>query len=174
MKYYITTDTHFGHGMLVREGYRHEGFEVDILKNLSDVSGDVFLHLGDVCMGRDKHWHGEFMKVVKPNFKKCILVRGNHDTKSYSWYYDNGWDFVCDLMRLRVNGKELVFSHRPIITEEHETVSYHDVDINIHGHLHGKGNASHRTVEGYRDGFHYDCAPDVHYYKPVSLDTITT
>lgn len=73
MKYYITTDTHFGHAMLVNHGYREEGFETKILSQLSKVDGDVLLHLGDFCIGNDELWHTKFMETVNPHFKKKSL-----------------------------------------------------------------------------------------------------
>lgn len=135
MKYYITTDTHFGHAMLVNHGYREEGFETKILSQLSKVDGDVLLHLGDFCIGNDELWHTKFMETVSPHFKKKILVRGNHDNKSYSWYYAHGWDFVCETMRLRFQGKELLFSHMPVLAEDSKYTTYLKVDMNFHGHL---------------------------------------
>jgi len=177
MKYWITTDTHFGHKMLLDNGHREEGFEKRILRALEDVQNfskppsDILIHLGDFCIGEDEKWQEEFRKHTM-HFKKKILIRGNHDNKSYNWYYNHGWDFVCETMRLRAFGKELLFSHMPVLAEDSEFTTYHKVDMNIHGHLHGKGKYSHRAVEGYNAGFHYDCAPDNHDMKPVSLENI--
>lgn len=171
MKIYLTTDTHFGHAMLLKHG-RPENFETKILKELALVKGDMLIHLGDICMGNDAGWVGQFMKIAKTNFKKVVLVRGNHDGKSYNWYLDQGFDHVCEYMRMRMFGKEILFSHMPILAEETETSLYHKVHMNIHGHLHGAGKYSHRAVEGYEAGFHYDCAPDTHEYKPVKLEDI--
>lgn len=172
MKYYVTTDTHFGHEMLTNHEHRQLGYEAQILKNLKTVRGDVLIHLGDFCIGNDAAWHRQFMDIVKDNFTKIILVRGNHDNKSYSWYYDAGWDFVCETMRLRVFGKEVLFSHMPVLAEDSKYTLYHKVDINIHGHLHGNGEYSHRAIPGYSAGFHYDCAVDTHDMKPVLLEKI--
>ena len=176
MKYILTTDTHFGHEMLLKHG-RNERFEKDILRNLEDVPNYskpaeiTLIHLGDFCIGSDEHWHEECRKHTL-HYKKKILVRGNHDNKSYNWYYNHGWDFVCESMRMRAFGKELLFSHMPILAEYTNTPPYHKVDMNIHGHLHGAGKYSHRAIEGYDAGFHYDCAPDTHDYKPVDLSKI--
>lgn len=171
MKYYLITDTHFGHEMLINNNHREVGFEGQILSNLLNTSGDVLIHLGDICIGNDAYWHEHLMQNTK-GFRKKILVRGNHDNKSYNWYYDHGWDFVCETMRLRAFGKELLFSHMPILAEETETRLYHKVDRNIHGHLHGGGKYSHRAVDGYEAGFHYDCAVDTHDMKPIDLSKI--
>lgn len=172
MKVYLTTDTHFGHAMLVNNDHRSEGFEERIFEELKKVSGDLLIHLGDICIGDDSRWVRRFLAATKPHFKKVVLVRGNHDGKSYNWYIDQGFDHVCEYMRMRLFGKELLFSHMPILAEETETTLYHKVDMNIHGHLHGAGKYSHRKVKGYAAGFHYDCAPDTHDYKPINLATI--
>ena len=76
----------------------------------------AMMNLGDICIGKDEEWHLRLMDATS-GFKRKILVRGNHDNKSYSWYYDHGWDFVCETMRMRFRGKEIVFSHMPIIAE---------------------------------------------------------
>jgi calcineurin-like phosphoesterase family protein len=165
MKYYITTDTHFGHEMLVEKGYRPNEFEDLIFTNLVKAQNiDVLVHTGDFCIGSDEVWHGDFMKCLEHNDAKKILVKGNHDKKSYSWYYDHGWDFVCERFEMVYQGKKLLFSHEPIMG--------HTADLNIHGHLHGAGTASHRKVEGYDPKRHYDTCPDVHDFKPVDLDFI--
>lgn len=171
MKIYVTTDTHFGHEMLVTNGHRESGYEEKILSNFAKLSGDIFLHLGDICIGKDEYWHKEMMEHLQ-GFKKKILIRGNHDNKSYNWYYNNGWDSVSEVMRMRLFGKEIVFSHMPILAENIENIPYLKTDINIHGHLHGNGKYSHRAIEGYEAGFHYDCAVDTHDLKPISLEKI--
>ena len=172
MKYYIITDTHFGHEMLTKNNHRELGFESEILDNLQKVKGDILIHLGDFCIGRDAYWHEVFMDTVKKNFKKVILIRGNHDNKSYNWYYSHGWDFVCETMRLRAFGKELLFSHMPVLAEDSEYTTYNKVNMNIHGHLHGRGKYSHRAIVGYNAGFHYDCAVDTHKMSPTELSKI--
>lgn len=168
MKYWLITDTHLGHKKLIDLG-RDSDFEEKIINSLKIIRPeDTLIHLGDICIGNDK----EFNQVFTSLPCKKILVRGNHDNKSYSWYYDRGWDFVCEYMRMRFKGKEILLSHMPLLAEDSETTLYKNVDKNIHGHLHGKGRYSHRAVEGYADGFNYDIAPENHDYKLVELDKI--
>lgn len=45
MKYFILTDTHFGHSMLTSNGHRDHGFEQKIIDNLKRVTGDVLNRL---------------------------------------------------------------------------------------------------------------------------------
>lgn len=54
MKIWITTDTHFGHDMLIQYG-RPTDFSERIFKGLEQVSpGDMLIHLGDFCIGKDE------------------------------------------------------------------------------------------------------------------------
>jgi len=170
MKYILTTDTHFDHEMLKTK--RGKDFSEKIMKNFHNISGDVLIHLGDIAFKNEREWNNRFVKEMKKKFKKVILVRGNHDSKSYNWYYNRGWDNVCETMRIRHNKKEILFSHMPILAENSIGTPYHKVHMNIHGHLHGSGHYSHRAIEGYDAGYHYDIAPENHNLKPVDLDTI--
>lgn len=129
MNFWIISDTHFGHDMLYKEGFRPEGFETTILRNLRNniKPEDVLIHLGDVCFYREEYWHECLLDI------KCKkwLVRGNHDKKTTTWYLSHGWDFVANEIVLAAFGENILFSHKPI-----KEFPY---DVNIHGHLH-EGN----------------------------------
>jgi len=134
VKYWLISDTHFGHGKLVKEGLKSVNEDHEVLVSILRIvqSDDVLIHLGDVSFYNNSHWHDILRKFW---IGKMILVRGNHDRKSLSWYYSYGWDFVCDEFKLNIYGKNLIFTHEPI------DINYTDADINIHGHLH---NDEHR------------------------------
>lgn len=166
MKIFAISDTHFGHDELVKYG-RPVNFSSKILTHIKKQSGDVLIHCGDFCIGDDIKWHDLFMSNTK-NFKKRILIRGNHDNKSYSWYYKHGWDFVCDEIKLKMFGKVVLFTHKPIPREDKK-----EVQINIHGHLHGN---DHRANEGvlYLPPFHQDMSVDIKNYRAVDLSVLIT
>lgn len=170
MKVTAITDTHFGHDMLVRNGYRSPGYEMQLLHSLRR-GGEVLIHTGDFCIGNDAVWHERFMTHAD-GFKKRILVRGNHDNKSYSWYYDHGWDAVVEFMQMRIDGKEVLFSHMPLLQEDVSPTLYHKPVVNFHGHMHGRGKYSHRFVEGSVGVFNYDIAPDTHGMGAVSINSL--
>jgi calcineurin-like phosphoesterase family protein len=130
MNYWIITDTHFGHKKMQEYCGRPLGFESSIICNLMMTCkpGDVLIHLGDICIGRDEHWHKELENVLC----KKWLIRGNHDKKSLGWYFDHGWDCVADEITLAVFGKSIIFSHRPTASDKY--------DLNIHGHMHNTGH----------------------------------
>jgi len=134
-RYWIISDTHFGHHKMVEYCGRPEDFSEKILKNMLRLIeyNDVLIHLGDICIGNDAKNHGTYLAPV---YCKKWLIRGNHDRKSDNWYLNYGWDMVCDRLDITYHDKMISFSHVPLL----------DVpgDINIHGHFH---NNDHRRCE---------------------------
>lgn len=130
MTTWITTDTHFGHNNLVTKyKCRPETFSDDLYNawKTQVKPEDTVIHLGDVSF--DTNW---LLRVAELPGKK-ILVRGNHDTKTGSWYLEHGWSFVCTSFSTRVEGIDIIFSHEPLMK--------HTFDINVHGHLHNMRSA---------------------------------
>lgn len=158
MKYWIISDTHFSHEKIKEFCNRPEDHELRIISGLSSISkNDCLIHLGDICMGNDGIVH----TLLSDNCKcKRILVRGNHDSKSSSWYMDHGWDFVCDAFRLEYCGYIVMFSHKP---QPWDGVW----DINIHGHLHNLGRV--KEIKHEMRKWHRLYAPELFDYKPVEL-----
>jgi len=132
-KYWIITDLHLGHDKIKSFCGRPDGFEDKIIKNIHTVCrpGDVLICLGDVCWGNDEYWHS--LLHHRTHKFKTWLTKGNHDKKTYSWYLDHGWDFVSDSINLKIFGKKILFSHKPMPDGSH-------YDINVHGHLHNTGH----------------------------------
>ena len=158
MSIYLTTDTHLNHLRLLDFG-RPEDFEKRIIKSLDILKDtDILIHLGDICIGKDYTCNKVFTNL------KCkkILVRGNHDNKSIKWYYNVGWDFVCDKFELDIYGKIITFTHRP--TREYRT-------INIHGHTHGNNHHLDEYFEFYGDK-HIDISQELNNYRLYSLKKI--
>lgn len=156
--YWISTDLHLGHARIKEFCGRPTGFEKKILDNLSKTmkSNDVFICLGDVCWGQDEKWHRKLDSSI-PCTKRW-LVKGNHDKKTNSWYYDHGWNFVGNAIWLSLFGKKILLSHKPR--------NANGLDINIHGHLH---NTGHHT--SFDDGKHKSFYIE-HHYMPINLKTL--
>ena len=167
MEIYAISDTHFGHDKLVELSGRPEDFTKKILRNVEDQKNrtpiDVLIHCGDFCIGKDEEWH-EAWRVHTFGIKKKILVRGNHDNKSDSWYYNHGWDFVCSSFVHTYFGKRLLFTHMPMAIDLRFT-------RNIHGHLHGNSHR-HNEHREYDPTWHFDLAPEIRDYKAVNLEKI--
>lgn len=164
MRIVLITDTHFGHDKLIEYSGRPANHSKLILENFRSFvrTDDLIVHLGDFCIGNDEDWTRQFMQTSL----NClhILVKGNHDHKSDSWYYEHGWDFVCDEYTNKNFGKHILFSHEPRTRRE-------GVDVNIHGHFH---NNYHRAMEeGFKEmydpNFHKKLAIEETDYKPVLL-----
>ena len=139
MKVYLVTDTHLGHDKMVEYCGRPENHSEIILEGLKRIPLEtILIHLGDVCIGRDEYWHERIMNHTH----QCgthILIRGNHDHKTDTWYLNRGWDFICEQFTNNYFGKKITFSHKPV-----EIAA--DVDLNIHGHFH---NSAHEIQEPY-------------------------
>lgn len=158
-KIIITADPHFGQTKLIEFG-RPKNFEEKIYKGLEVVRDiDILIVLGDFCNGNDAEHHEEFMERVKG---KKILVRGNHDNKSDSWYYKHGWGFVCTSFTNNLFGFEIEFSHRP---SPYKT----DCKYNIHGHTHGNSHRDEEVKDFYDKKRHIEIALENTDYQPVFL-----
>lgn len=119
---WIITDTHFYHANIIKLCNRPDNFNEQIITNWKKLvqPEDLVIHLGDV------EWKGNIINTLPG---KKILVRGNHDTNTDSWYMNNGFEFVCDSFVLNRYGVNALFTHKPEL--------FHSYDINICGHTHG-------------------------------------
>ncbi|MCP3683904.1 MAG: hypothetical protein GY861_14570 [bacterium] len=162
MNYWIMTDFHLGHTeKMIKWCGRPKDYEIKIFDGLRMISdGDVFIFLGDYCIGNDGYWHESH--IMKFDFKK-ILVLGNHDKKSYSWYYRYGWDLVCETFSMNIFGKKILFSHKPQIDSGY--------DLNIHGHIHDATKLRYEAdVEEVKNDKQILIKPEQ--YNPISLRKI--
>lgn len=176
MKIYCTSDTHFGHNMLIDNGHRPFDFSDRLLESLSKNEGDLLIHCGDFCIGNDADHHQAFM-LAAAGFKKKILVRGNHDNKSDAWYYKQGWDFVCEMFWGKFFGKQIIFSHMPVYKQKGQSTEnlyspHFAPEMNIHGHLHGDNHRGGESNTVYDYSYFYDLAPERHDFKIVNLEKI--
>lgn len=160
MKYYVISDTHFGHTKIIEYCKRPVNHERLLMESMNNIPVDACLvHLGDICIGDSGMWH-EF--IANLPYKK-VLVMGNHDPKSASWYMENGWSFVCESFKLKYCGKTICFSHKPQPWDG-------DWDINVHGHLHNLGHHDNDYKELKK--WHRLYAPELYDYKPIELSKL--
>jgi calcineurin-like phosphoesterase family protein len=158
MKIFVTTDTHFGHHQLVSDFQaRPEDFEIRIVYNWHRMIGqdDMVIHLGDLVVGKPVDW----TSIVPTLPGRKILVIGNHDKKTISWYLKNGIDFCCSSFMWEIFGLRILFSHEPIIDGI--------FDLNIHGHLHSR---QHRILKC--DTQHYLLCLEQTSYQPRPLESL--
>jgi len=166
---WIASDWHFLHDNLCKPEYcnRPKDHSNKIFKNLMCIpENDVLICLGDISIGRELDVYDWFIKPLK--FKK-ILVKGNHDRKSNSWYLEHGWDFVCYSFIDTYFGKRILFSHYP--------KPYTDCDYNFHGHLHNNVSKFENLTEANKKFIserHILIAPELSNYRPLSLQHVIT
>ena len=136
MNYWLTTDTHFGHGRIIEFCGRPENFNEKIIRGLqvNVKPEDIIIHLGDVVFNNGDIYLKQFSDIP---CKSKILLQGNHDKRSSNWYLDHGFNFVARHIGFEMFGKMILFSHIP-------EMDLNNVDVNIHGHFH---NTEHRRHE---------------------------
>lgn len=157
---FILTDSHFGHRKLIEIGERPKDFEKRIIRNLRMLirDEDIVIHLGDFSMANsvdDVRWHREFMAACG-NARK-YLIKGNYDNHSDSWYMDHGWDLVARGMVMKVNGRYVFVSHKPMR-------KVLNVNYNLHGHTHGNIHRDDESKEFYDPAYHIEVAME---HKPL-------
>ena len=131
MRIFLISDTHFDHDNIVKYENRPENFNEIIIENWNKLinKDDLIMHLGDFCLSGTNRWE----YYIKNLNGRKILIRGNHDSKSFLRLLGLGFDFVCDGFIWGIYGKIILFTHEPVL----ELPSW--IDLNIHGHQHSKG-----------------------------------
>lgn len=163
MNYHLISDTHFNHEKLTEWGGRSGDWQDQMWEGLKAIpDGDTLIHLGDICIGNNSEVHEKISEVLFG--KRRILIRGNHDRASLT-FYNVRWDFVCDGLELLYNGHHLHLTHRPARPQGNTT-------WNIHGHTHGNMHRSEEYSDFYSDQYHIDISPEIVGYKPIRLDTL--
>lgn len=166
MDYWLISDTHFNHTKLEEWGGRSGDWQERLWRGLDAIPADhTLIHLGDVCIGDDANVH-EDIQAATEHLAQRVLVRGNHDNKSVSWYLDHGWDFVCDGLHLEWCGETLLITHRPMHPDMWRFTR------NIHGHTHGNLHRAEEYSEWYSPEYHIDISPELVGFKPVKLETL--
>lgn len=167
---YVISDTHFGHEKMKQYCDRPDGFEWKIISSLERLElkslheKNTIIHLGDICIGRDEYWNTLFCSNLHSLNK--ILVRGNHDLKSNTWYLSHGWDTVCDQITMTINGKRIIFSHTPVRYNKHKA------DLNIHGHLHLKQYREYSLLERFQKRNYKLISLEIMGYRPFTVEEI--
>lgn len=163
MNYWLISDTHFNHLKLEEWNCRSGNWQEQLWKGLSQIPiKDTLIHLGDVSIGDDASIHN---RLCSFGFSK-VLVRGNHDEKSYKWYAERGWNFVCDGLHLEYMGMKLLLTHRPTHPDMWNFI------YNLHGHTHGNNHRTEEYHNWYTTDYHVDLSPEIVGYKPIRLDTL--
>lgn len=169
MKILIISDTHFGHKLIKEE--MGEDFEELIIKRWNERVRpiDTVIHLGDFSLGKFKDYSLSDSVLMWRNQLNgtLVLVRGNHDNESDSWYMKHGFTFSATTIDFKHMGKRILFSHEPR--------EFGDFDINIHGHLHGNIHRLTGDLSEYpwkNPGRYIDISDFSKYREPINLDDL--
>ena len=100
MAYYLISDLHFGHKLMIEGGIRPFTYEDSLIENTvkSLQPTDILINLGDNVFGTNTNYK-EFIWRCKDKIGhngKMIMIRGNHDKRSIVSYLQDGWDWACD------------------------------------------------------------------------------
>lgn len=130
MKHYVISDTHFGHGNIIRYCNRPfkfvEEMDAALIKNWNSIitNNDIIIHLGDVSMFSKE----KTADIIRKLNGRKILIKGNHDNWSDEYYRQIGFDFVSKYPIIYKGF--FILSHYPM--QLSETTPY----FNYYGHVH--------------------------------------
>lgn len=126
MDYYGSADWHLGHTRIKELATRPDNYEELIVEHHNEVmtEEDVLVLAGDFSFYVDRKYLRRYLDRIKCRSK--ILVTGNHDKQSTKFYYDCGFNFVCDSF----SKYNIIVTHKPMLEIPK------CFDYNLHGHLH--------------------------------------
>jgi len=166
---YTSSDQHFNHWNI--NEYCNRGFKD--LKDMNETliqnwnqtvkKEDIIILLGDLIFTKGES--KAIVDILKRLNGRKMLVVGNHDRKSYSWYLSNGIDFLAERFIWRFNKKKILFIHDP------KSISYRDYrtcDVILHGHRHDKG----QFVSKRKQCRIVNLSVEKTNYKPLNLITL--
>ena len=190
MKYWFTSDTHFGHANIIKFCHRPfsnpEDFDLEgnwanksirnkratlmdelLISNWNSVvsDDDVVYHLGDFGFGSTSF----LLKILRRLKGKIYFIWGNHDdtlkqvAQIISFYPDlkDRIKFLGDYYELRVGGQHITLMHYAMrVWNGSHKGSWH-----LYGHSHG-------TLEDDKNSRSFDVGCDCHNLTPVSFETV--
>lgn len=136
-RFWIISDTHFGHTQLQKHTRRPPDVDLRILTAWKRLIApyDIVFHLGDVAWSSVYRTPKTVSDLLGSLPGTKVLVRGNHDSHGFSWWFKAGFAAACD--GLVVSG--LWLTHKP------SSVLPPGCRLNVHGHLHNKFPEGHRV-----------------------------
>lgn len=116
-------------------------------------------HLGDFALGRKAN----FEQLTSVLNGRLILIRGNHDRLSRTYYEAHGVTLFAEPLQIEYRDQlQLVFSRHPIVPLPEDV-------INLHGHIHN----SPPPPEGSNLGTHHiNICVEVRDYRPWRLQDV--
>lgn len=131
--FFVISDTHFGHDLIIKHCQRPYDFESMIIKRWRTKvkPSDAILFLGDLFLGGDAYYQ-HFAETIAPRLTgHKFMVRGNHDRKRYD-YEALGFQ-VLKPFQMDYQGFNVTFDHYP------RHLNMDPKRIHVHGHIHNHG-----------------------------------
>jgi len=161
VKQWVITDTHLYHDAMVTKGLRKAGFTGKIFARARLPPDSTLYHLGDVLFYRRE----EVARYVQACGCRVILIRGNHDTASDSWYVRQG--FSACLTYAAVG--DILLSHRPVPPSSFPP----GITGNLHGHWHGPAPRLTGVAPAWwSTSTHFSLSCEQHGYAPIPFDSV--
>lgn len=160
MKRFVISDNHFWHFNIIKLCDRPfsstEEMNETMIENWNSVvsNEDVVYNLGDFAYGKGSREHIAETRARLNG--KIILILGNHDRQTKTWYQRAGFEeVISDEFIVCPRANHVILSHRKEEVKEYW--------LNIHGHSHTKGH---------NDRNHYCVSVENINYTPVDLDEL--
>lgn len=190
MKYWFTSDTHFGHANIIKycsrpfsnaEDFGNDGkwvsydtkhkrthlMDETLIANWNEVVGDddIVYHNGDFAYGSTAF----VLKILRALKGKIYFIWGNHDdnlkqvARIIDFYPDlkNRIKFVGDYAQISVNGQDIILMHYAMRVWNHS----HRGSWHLYGHSHG-------TLDDDKNSLSFDIGCDCHNYFPISYERL--
>jgi calcineurin-like phosphoesterase family protein len=174
-KIFLTSDTHFDHGNIIKFCDRPfkdvEEMNYKLIDNWNKKvpqDGLVF-HLGDFAWGGYEAWK----KIREQLNGDIILIKGNHDQKNMSSTAEQElFKYVTWQMLIEIEGRKVILNHFPFLCYAGVYREPKKLVYSLHGHVHLKkenpmGEDIERVLK-YEFPTQYDVGVDFNDYSPIS------
>ena len=171
MKYFFTSDTHFGHNNIIN--YCDRPF-----KDVDEMDNALISSWNDLVSNEDiVYILGDFAFKNRKDVEECLeklngkkaLIRGNHDRASLIKAFKRMGYEVYDYLKLTISDNEMSNGFQSMILFHYPIEYWQDKDKgawHLHGHMHYKNSINTKGLAK------YDVGVDSNNYKPVSYEEI--
>lgn len=139
---FAVSDTHFGHGNIIKYESRPfrtvDEMDREIVRrwNKRIAPDDRVIFLGDFCL-RNRAYYERMLAQL--NYGSMLWIKGNHD-RGIKTLNEFPRVFATKRMILPIEGLgNVLLTHEPIDCDN-ELLDGGVVDINLHGHVHSRGD----------------------------------
>ena len=163
---HLTSDTHFGHGNIIKYCNRPfttvEEMDLALINNWNSVVKDTdeVYHHGDLTFHKDV---GRVVSILNRLNGTIYFIMGNHDRMVRdNQVVRDRFAWVKDYCELKAEKKHFVMFHFPLLTWH----KAHHGAIHTHGHCHGSVDAANAGTP------RIDVGVDPQKYFPLSLPAL--